>query len=404
MLDERLIDILVDRLVERIESTNTYILEQIGKSIKYVDTLSPSKAQQLVQILKYGGNYDKIIEKLAQITNLNVNEIYEIFEEVAKNDYRFAKQFYDYRGVKYIPYEQNTALKSQIEALASITAGQYTNISNTLAFARKVNGRTIYTDLSRTYQDIIDRAVLSIAQGKETFDTEMRKAVKELSNSGIRTVDYASGRSQRLDSAVRMNLKGALRNLHNETQAILGKEFGSDGVEISVHINPAPDHAEVQGRQFSKEEFEKFQNDQDARDYKGRLFPHEHDGKDRRSISEYNCYHYTFDIVLGVSEPEYTDKELQQIIDDNNKGFEIDGKHYTMYEGTQIQRKMETELRKKKDTQIMARAVGDNELAMETQREINILTKQYKELSDISGLPTALERARVSGYRRIKSK
>lgn len=404
MLDERLIDLLVDRLVERIESTNTYILEQIGESIKYIGTLTPSKAQQLVQILKYGGNYDKIIERLAQITNLNVNEIYEIFEEVAKNDYRFAKQFYDYRGVKYIPYEQNTALKRQIEALASITAGQYTNISNTLAFARKVNGRTIYTDLSRTYQDIIDRAVLSIAQGKETFDTEMRKAVKELSNSGIRTVDYASGRSQRLDSAVRMNLKGALRNLHNETQAIFGKEFGSDGVEISVHINPAPDHAEVQGRQFSKEEFEKFQNDQDAIDYKGRLFPHEHDGKDRRSISEYNCYHYTFDIVLGVSEPEYTDKELQQIIDDNNKGFEIDGKHYTMYEGTQMQRKMETELRKKKDTQIMARAVGDEELAMETQREINILTKQYKELSDISGLPTALQRARVSGYRRIKSK
>lgn len=404
MLDERLIDILVDRLVSRIESTNTYILEQIGKSIKYIGTLTPSKAQQLINILKYGGNFDKIVKKLAQVTQLNVNEIYEIFEEVAKNDYRFAKQFYDYKGVKYIPYEENIALKRQITALANITAGQYTNISNTLAFARKVNGRTVYTDLSRTYQDIIDRAVLSVSQGKETFDTEMRKAVKELSNSGIRTVDYASGRSQRLDSAVRMNLKGALRNLHNETQAIFGKEFGSDGVEISVHINPAPDHAEVQGRQFSKEEFEKFQNDQDAIDYKGRLFPHEHDGKDRRSISEYNCYHYTFDIVLGVSEPEYTDKELQQIIDDNNKGFEIDGKHYTMYEGTQIQRKMETELRKKKDTQIMARAVGDEELAMETQREINILTKQYKELSDISGLPTALQRARVSSYRRIKSK
>lgn len=404
MLDERIIDILVDRLIERIESTNTYILEQIGKSIKQIGTLTPSKSQQLINILKYGGNFDKIVNKLVKVTDLNTNEIYQIFEEVAKNDYRFAKQFYDYRGVKYIPYEENIALKRQITALANITAGRYTNISNTLAFARIVNGRTVYTDLSRTYQDIIDRAVLSISQGKETFDIEMRKAVKELSSSGIRTVDYASGRSQRLDSAVRMNLKGALRNLHNETQAIFGKEFGSDGVEISVHINPAPDHAEVQGRQFSKEEFEKFQNDQDARDYKGRLFPHEHDGKDRRSISEYNCYHYTFDIVLGVSEPEYTDKELQQIIDDNNKGFEIDGKHYTMYEGTQIQRKMETELRKKKDTQIMARAVGDNELAMETQREINILTKQYKELSNISGLPTALQRARVSGYRRIKSK
>ena len=401
MLDERLIDILVDRLVERIESTNTYILEQIGKSINKIGALSPSKANQLVNILKYGGNFDKIVNKLAQVTQLNVNEIYEIFEEVAKNDYRFAKQFYDYKGVKYIPYEENIALKRQITALATITAGQYTNISNTLAFARKINGRIVYTSLSRTYQDVIDRAVLSIAQGKETFDTEMTKIIKELSNSGIRTVDYASGRSQRLDSAVRMNLKGALRNLHNETQAIFGKEFGSDGVEISVHINPAPDHAEVQGRQFSKEEFEKFQNDQDAIDYKGKLFTHEHDGKDRRSISEYNCYHYTFDIVLGVSNPEYSDKELQQIIDDNNKGFELDGKHYTMYEGAQIQRKLETEMRKQKDLQIMAKASGNMELVGEAQRKITQLTQKYRELSKASGLPTALERAKVSGYRRI---
>lgn len=403
MLDERLIDILVDRLVERIESTNAYILEQIGKSIKHIGTLSPSKAQQLIQILKYGGNFDKIVNRLAHVTQLNVNEIHEIFEEVAKNDYRFAKQFYDYRGIKYIPYEKNIALKRQIEALARITVGQYINISNTLAFARKVNGRIIYTSLSKTYQQVIDRVVLSIAQGKETFDTEISRIIKELCNSGIRTVDYASGRSQRLDSAVRMNIKGALRNLHNETQAIFGEEFGADGVEISVHINPAPDHAEVQGRQFSKEEFEKFQNDQDARDYKGKLFTHEHDGKDRRSISEYNCYHYTFDIVLGVSNPEYTDKELQQIIDDNNKGFEIGGKHYTMYEGTQIQRKIETEIRKQKDTQIMARAVGNEELAKQAQRKINILTKQYRELCKISGLPTTLERAKVSGYRRIKA-
>ena len=404
MLDERLIDILVDRLVQRIESTNTYILEQIGESIKYIGTLTPSKANQLIYILKYGGNFDKIVKRLAEVTKLNISEIYEIFEEVAKNDYRFAKQFYDYRGVKYIPYEENIALKRQIEALATITAGQYTNISNTLAFAKKVNGRIVYTDLSRTYQEVVDKAILSIAQGKETFDTEMRKAIKELSSSGIRTVDYASGRSQRLDSALRMNLKGALRNLHNETQAIFGREFGSDGVEISVHLNPAPDHAEVQGRQFSKEEFEKFQNDQDARDYKGRIFPHEHNGKDRRSISEYNCYHYTFDVVLGVSEPEYNDKELQQIIDNNNKGFELDGKHYTMYEGTQMQRKLETEIRKKKDTQIMARSVGDEELARESQKDINILTKRYKELSDISGLPTAVQRARVNGYKRISTK
>ena len=159
MIDERLIDKLVERLVDRIEEGNTYTLQKIGESIKKIGTLSPSKAQELGQILKYGGNYDKIVEKLAKITDLNVKDIYEIFEEVAKSDYAFAKQFYDYKGVKYIPYEQNIALQNQVKALARITANEYVNFSNTLAFTKRVNGRVVYTDLARTYQDVIDKAV-----------------------------------------------------------------------------------------------------------------------------------------------------------------------------------------------------------------------------------------------------
>lgn len=404
MIDERLIDLLVERLVDRIEEGNSYTLRKIGESIKEIGALSPSKAQQLSQILKYGGNYDKIVEKLAQITELNVKDIYEIFEEVAKSDYAFAKQFYDYRGVKYIPYEENIVLQQQVKALAKITAGEYANFSNTLAFTKRVNGRVVYADLARTYQDTIDKAVLSVAQGKSTFQEQMYSTIKELGSSGIKRVDYASGRSVRLDSSVRQHLKGALRSLHNETQAVFGEEFGSDGVEISVHMNPAPDHAEVQGRQFSKEEFDKFQSDQDAVDYTGKLFTKEHDGHDRRSISEYNCYHYTFDIVLGVSKPEYSEEKLQEIIDNNNKGFELDGKHYTNYEGTQMQRKLETEIRKQKDIQIIAKASGNKELVQESQSKITQLTRKYKQLSDISGLPTKMERMRVSGYKRTSIK
>lgn len=404
MLNEQFIDKVIERLTRRIEQGNTYVLEQIGKSIKQIGTLSPSKAQQLAQIMRYGGDYDKIVKRLAEITELNVNDIYNIFEEVAKNDYNFAKQFYDYRGKKFIPYEENIALKRQVQALATITANEYRNLTQTMAFTKKVNGKVVYTPLARAYQETLDKAVLSVFQGKTTFQEEMYSTIKELANSGIKTVDYANNRSMRLDSAVRMQMKGALRNLHNEIQEQVGKEYDADGVEISVHINPAPDHAEVQGRQFSNEEFDKFQNDIDAIDYKGRLFPAEFEGHDRRSISEYNCYHYTFAIVLGVNKPECSNEQLQQIIDDNNKGFELDGKHYTNYEGTQLQRQLETEIRKQKDTQIMAKASGNNELVDESQQKITQLTRKYHELSKVSGLPTKMQRMRVSGYKRTRVK
>lgn len=400
MIDERIIDKLVERLVSRIEQGNTYILEQIGKTVGQIRDLTPSKAQQLIQILKYGGNYDKIVKKLAQITKLNVKEIHEIFEQVAKTDYQFAEQFYKFKNVKYIPYEQNVALKNQVDALARITANEYINFSNTLAFAINIDGKVVYSSLSRVYQNVIDEAVLNVAQGKQTFDEQMYSVLKKLSSSGLRTVDYLSGRSVRLDSSVRQHLKGALRNLHNQTQQIVGEQFGSDGVEISVHENPAPDHQYVQGRQFSNEEFYKFQNNQDAYDYTGKLFTSEFEQHDRRSISEHNCYHYVFSVVLGVSQPIYDETQLQKIIDKNDQGFELDGKHYTNYQGTQLQRRLETEIRKQKDIQIIAKNANNSELVSQAQQKITQLTSKYKQLCQISGLPTKMERMRVSGYRR----
>ena len=80
--------------MNRIEQVNSFILEKIGKDIKKIGTLSPTDAQRLVQILRYGGDYNKIVQKLAKITELNVKDLYKVFNEVAKSDYQFNKGFY----------------------------------------------------------------------------------------------------------------------------------------------------------------------------------------------------------------------------------------------------------------------------------------------------------------------
>ena len=86
------------------------------------------------------------------------------------------------------------------------------------------------------------------------------------------------------------------------------------------------------GRQFSIEEYDKLENGEIATDYQGNKY----DGTDKRHIGEYNCYHKIFSIVLGVSKPEYTDKQLNDIRESNLSGFEFEGKHYTMYERNAI--------------------------------------------------------------------
>ena len=392
MLNDQVIEQLTEEIVRRIERVNTFTLKKIGEVLAEIGDMPPARAYELAMILKYGGDYDKIVKELAKMTNLNEKEILDIFEKVAKKNLAFAQQFYEYRGMKYIPYEKNIALQEQVRAIAKITQDTYRNMSNSLGFVRTKNGKKVFTLLAQAYQEAIDDGVTALIQGKDSFNSVLNKTVRELSGSGIKTIEWDTGYHRRLDSSVRMNLRGALRDFSMTLQQQFGEEFGADGVEISVHENPAPDHAEVQGHQFSNEEFDKFQNNQDSHDYNGRLYTAEYHGHDRRSIGQLNCYHYIFNIVLGISKPQYTEKKLKEINDKNNKGFMLDGKHYTNYEGLQMQRKLETAIRRQKDRQIMAKASNDEETEQLATQKLTYLTNKYFELSQKSGLPTKVNR------------
>lgn len=243
MLSQEVEERLSEHLVNRIEEANSYILKRIGEAIKQISTLTPSQAYQIAQILKYGGTYNEIAKELARVSGKNVQDIYKIFEEVAKNNKQFAKQFYKYRNIDYIPYSKDIALQNQVNSIARLTADTYLNIVNTRGIGflfKNKDGQMYFKDIQQAYYEIIDRGILAISQGKETFQTEMRRIIKDVSGNGV--VIYESGRTRRLDSAVRMNLLDGIRQVSNEMAQRFAEEYNADGIEISTHINPAPDH------------------------------------------------------------------------------------------------------------------------------------------------------------------
>lgn len=385
MLSEEALERLAERLVNRIEELNEYFIEKLGEQIIDIGEMTPSQLKELFQSIRYGSNLDKIAYKLAEITDKNVADIYKIFEEAAKKNQSYAKQFYEFRKVEFIPFDKNQMLQKQVKAIADVTVNEYLNISKTIAYTKYNDGIKEFTSLSETYQEVTDRAILGISQGRETFDVVMRKTMRELTSNGLRTVDYASGYSRRLDSAVRMNIMDGVRRLNRELQIQFGNEFDYDGIEVSHHKNPAPDHEDtIDGKQFSKEEFEKINNSLE------------------RHVGELNCYHFIYPIILGVSKPLYSKEQLESDKEKNKKGFEFDGRHYTNYEGTQLQRKIETQIRKFKDRQIGAKSIDDIEEVYKCQEKIEQLNKKYYELSEVSGLPTKIDRLRVEGYKKVK--
>lgn len=403
MLSDEVIEKVTERLVERIESLNLYILKKIARSIKKIGMMTPSEAQQLIRILEFGGDYDKITNKIAEITELNVKDIRKIFRDVAKENYAFAEQFYKYRNKKFIPFEENELLQRQIETISNQMVNNY--IANTKVIGYSITddkGNFLFQEVTNAYKETVDEAILSVSQGKTTFQEEMARAMQKLGSSGLKYVDYSTGWTRRLDSALAMNIRDGVRQLHNENERLFGEEFGANGVEITVHSNPAPDHAEVQGRIFRNEEFDKFQNDIDCVDVNGKEFPAEFEGHDRRSISQYNCYHYVFPVIVELKKPRFTDEQLQEIIDKSKEEIEFENKKYSRYEAGQLQRKMERTIRKYKDLQIMGKESGNDKLLNRSQKKIDQLTSKYYELSKVSGLPTKLERLQVQGYKPVK--
>ena len=394
MLSEDALERLSERLVDRVESLNTYFIKKIGKQIRTIGTITPSQLSELLQSVQYGNDIGEIMNKIAEITDMNVKDIYKIFEEVAKKNQLFSKKFYDYKKIKFIPYEENKILQNQVMSIAEATANEYVNMSKTFAYMRKnANGIKEYTSLSEIYQKITDEAILSVAQGRESYQIAMQKAMREMTTNGLRVVDYSTGYSRRADSSVRMNVMDGIRRLNREVQEQFGKEFEADGVEVSHHKYAAPDHIDtIDGRQFSKNgevivdgvKYEDYNTINDSL---------------ARHVGELNCYHFPFQIVLGVSKPLHTKEELEVDKKENKKGFEFEGNHYTMYEGTQLQRQIEVKIRQYKDRQIGARAINDTDEVYHCQEKIRHLTDKYYDLHKTSGLPTKIDRLRVDGYR-----
>ena len=406
MLSDDALNRLIEPIINRQQRINTWLIKKIAQRIKEVGEVLPSDVQTLINMRNTGADAKKILAELARLTALQIADIQSLVRIVAKDAYKNAKPFYDFRKKTYIPYDENTILKRRVEAMARQTANSYQNIAKAQAFMvrdPKNPKNFIPTDVAKTYQRITDEAVQAVSGGVD-YRTAMHNTLKQLSENGIRYVVYntESGRTyaQRLDTAVRRNLQDGMRAVNQQMQNIVGEEFGADGVEISVHMNPAPDHAEMQGHQFSKAEFEKMQNAENFKDAQGR----EYQGFER-AVGTLNCRHFAISIVIGVEGQTYTDKQLEEILKKNQEGYTFpNGKHLTMYECTQRQRMLETKIRQAKDGQIAAQSAGDTELAKEYQTKVNRYTAEYSAFSKACGLSMKLGKIQVNGYKKISVK
>ena len=370
MLTDKDIEKVSDVVAKRMEIVTQRYLEMVAKSVKKIGSLSATDAHRIKHMASLGADLKKIKAYLGKELGMDEKAVESLFATFAKDAYDAQAVYYNATGTFQKTFAENKELQDILRAQYRNTQGDFKNIANSTGVAlHDKDGKVVYKSLDEAYNDIIDESITAVTSGVSDFNSEMRRSLTDLANSGVRTIDYASGYSRSIESAVRANIFEGIQRCMQETREQAGREFGANGVEISVHMKCAPDHLPYQGKQYSDEKFKYLQ------------------GTLTRPIGHLNCRHHIFPIVLGVSNPAYSPAQLRQIQQENTaKSVTIDGKQYTPYEATQIQRKLENSIRKQKDVYNTLLEAGDKEGANGAKNRLRQLFNKYTDVSNQAGL------------------
>lgn len=417
MFNEERENVLIERLVRRQEKANEQILKELGKILGEIGQLTPSEAYTIGQQLKYGESLEKIIIILSKQSRLTRNEIYQMLEGEARYNLDFSKKYFKAREVDFIPFKDNRPLQRLVNEIAIATinnvgVSELRNISRTTGITYlDRNGNRVTKNIIDAYNEIVDDAIVNVATGKESFQQELQRQLKTIGQNGIQKIEYESGRHRRIDSALRMNLSDGLSQLAIAQQEIVGNQFGYNMVEVTHHVNAAPDHIDsIDGKQFAmidilrQQILNGIEKDIKLTDIVGNRvkvkgvwyddFNTINESLDRH-VGTLNCRHTTMTGILGIDKPRYSKEELERDKENNLKGFDYENKHYSLYEGEQLLRKIELELRKTRETKILAQSSKEIETLNQMKQKENLLINKYYDILKVSGLKSKIERARI---------
>lgn len=377
MLTPEQLQNLPQELTDLYDQLSEFILRDIARRIAKGAQITDTAEYQLYRARSLGLSTDEIAAKIAEINGSSAAEINRLIREAAAQSDEFDRKMLGADKGAAVPLEENAQLQKLISAQIAETAGKCENLTNTMGFAdHDFLGRVYYLSMTDMYRREMDSAHMKVVTGATDYMTAIRQACNKLAASGVRTIDYESGRSDRIEVAARRAILTSVAHVTHRISEQNGEELGADGWEMSAHSGSRPSHAVYQGRQYTQEQYERI------------IKP---------LISEPNCRHDVFPIILGVSEPVYTEEELQNI---DQPPFTYEGRKYTAYEASQQMRKMERAMRKQKDRCIVADAAGDEEAFATASIRLNRQKYIYEDFCKAADSYTEYERTYVTGFNR----
>lgn len=375
MLPPDSIDALRILAMQITDPMTDFLLRDIARRVAEAGQITSTAGYQIWKIQELGKSQKEVKKKLAELLNVSLDEIDEIFEQAAEEGYKF--DLSKLPTVEGVPFEENESLIQIVRAAVTLAQDDFTNITQTIGMISPYGQRLPLYD---AYNACCDFAFKQVFTGAADYNTAVQTACRNLYQRGLVTVDYESGAKASIETAVRRNIMGGLGLMQEKISEQNHEKYGADGWEISAHAASAPDHEPIQGKQYRDEDYQKL-NDSLV-----------------RRIGTLNCGHAAFPIFYGITEPTYTAEQLEAFKRANADGITYQGKHYTTYEATQAQRRLETAIRKCKRKITVLEGAGVDDALKAARTRYTRLNQEYARFSKAAGLRTQTARLKAAGF------
>ena len=338
MLPPSYLDQMPDAFVQLWQQVEDEILQDVARRIGKMDKVTATANWQLWRYQQTEALRNDVVKLLAKYTGKSETAIRKLLLQAATEAMEREDAIYYHYDMEPTPFEESAALNNLLDAGARQTCGTWQNLTATTA-------NTVTGAFERT----LDAAWLKVSTGAFDYKTAVKQAVDSLADE-MPMVTYPSGHKDSIEVAARRAVLTGVNQTAGKLQVARMDEMGCEFVETTAHGGARPSHAEWQGRRFHRG---------GAVDYKGRHYP------DFEAATGYgtgaglcgwNCRHTFFAVFPELGDPpQWTQEQLREL---NARNIEWNGKKYTAYEISQMQRARERNVRRWKKRYLAEDAAG----------------------------------------------
>lgn len=378
------LEALPEGLAALYRSLEDKLLELICTRLDIQGQFKQVTLEEIRALRSHGIPLADIEAAILEVTGMGEKELEAVIQQVVEHNQVYYSELIDLAG---LTEPGRLVSERDVESLVRQTKREMRNITGSFGFL--VDGGRTRLPPANAYQWALDNATMQMTSGAVPYNQAIKSAVIQLADSGLRVVDYESGHRDHLDVAVKRAVRTGVSQLCGQYTDQAAERLGSHYYEVSAHSgardkagkSPWSSHKDWQGKVYSTRSWDKYPNIYRVCGL-GQV-----DG-----LEGANCNHRRHVWVEGVSERQYSDKELREI---DPAPFEFEGEQYTHYEATQKQRQIERTVRHLRRRETALRAAGMAEDAADTTARIRRLRAYYREFSKAAKLRTQNERMQI---------